>query len=269
MVRRSRYLSSPGTRPQTSARLATRPTSPSAGSRTERRPCRQISRLSRSTPPTAPGLYKITITATEAQCNFGTICGKSSTANVSIIPMSITFENLPTAVPAASGGLPTVGTGSGQINPNAGGVTVAGYATSQDPATYVLSTPANKLNSDAAGKVLLQPTQTGVTIPTVTTVSSAVTLPVGTGAGQINLSSGSVAVGSNSDKTGYSLLLSQAIPTTGNTPHTVADCLNAARADGFGKWTLSGTALTLFAADGTTAVRTFTLDSATSPSSRT
>jgi hypothetical protein len=44
--------------------------------------------------------------------------------------------------------------------------------------------------------------------------------------------------------------------------------LNAARAQGFSKWVLSGTTLTLYAADGTTTVRTFTLDSANAPTQR-
>ncbi len=63
------------------------------------------------------------------------------------------------------------------------------------------------------------------------------------------------------------LNLSQAIPAT-NTAQTVGDALNASRAQGFGKWVLSGTSLTLFAADGTTVVRTFTLDSSTTPTQR-
>lgn len=64
------------------------------------------------------------------------------------------------------------------------------------------------------------------------------------------------------------LLLTTPVPVS-NTAGTVGDALNAARAQGFGKWTLVGTALTLFAADGVTAVRTFTIDSATAPTSRT
>lgn len=60
----------------------------------------------------------------------------------------------------------------------------------------------------------------------------------------------------------------QAIPTS-NTAETLGDALNAARAQGFGKWVISGTSLTLYANDGTTAVRTFTLNSATNPTSRT
>ena len=61
--------------------------------------------------------------------------------------------------------------------------------------------------------------------------------------------------------------LTQVVPTS-NTAHTVGDALNAARAQGFGKWVFSGTTLTLYAEDGDTVVRTFTLDSATAPTQR-
>jgi hypothetical protein len=64
-----------------------------------------------------------------------------------------------------------------------------------------------------------------------------------------------------------SIDLTQAIPTS-NTSQTVGDALNAARAQGFGKWTLSGTTLRLFGPDGTTVVRTFTLDSSSTPTQR-
>lgn len=59
-----------------------------------------------------------------------------------------------------------------------------------------------------------------------------------------------------------------AIPVTGNTANTVADCLNAARAQGFGVWKIVSTTLTLYAPDGVTVVRTFTLDSSTAPTQR-
>lgn len=64
--------------------------------------------------------------------------------------------------------------------------------------------------------------------------------------------------------------LTQVIPTS-NTGQTLGDALNAARAQGFGKWSLNtgNNTLTLYAADGTTVVRTFTLDSSTAPTSRT
>jgi hypothetical protein len=62
--------------------------------------------------------------------------------------------------------------------------------------------------------------------------------------------------------------MTQAVPTS-NTAETVGDALNAARAQGFGKWVISGTTLTLYANDGTTSVKSFTLNSATNPTSRT
>lgn len=66
------------------------------------------------------------------------------------------------------------------------------------------------------------------------------------------------------------LTLATAVPTTGNTANTLGDCLNAARAQGFGQWTLNkGTnQLTLYAPDGETIVRQFQLDSAIAPTQR-
>lgn len=54
-----------------------------------------------------PGLYKITITATEAQCLSGTLHGKSSTANIEVLPRHFDPVRLPNVDPGASGGLPT------------------------------------------------------------------------------------------------------------------------------------------------------------------
>ncbi len=86
--------------------------------------------------------------------------------------------------------------------------------------------------------------------------TSGVTTLLGRIPGAITLSGGKVQ-----------LDLTQAVPTS-NTAQTVGDALNAARAQGFGKWVISGTALTLYAADGSTVVKTFTLNSATAPTSR-
>lgn len=61
--------------------------------------------------------------------------------------------------------------------------------------------------------------------------------------------------------------MTQAVPTS-NTAQTVGDALNAARAQGFGKWVLTGTSLALYAADGTTVVKTLTLDSSSAPTQR-
>lgn len=56
----------------------------------------------------APGVYKLTLTASECTCDAGVLCGKSSTANVALIPVTVTFEQLPAASPGANGGVPTV-----------------------------------------------------------------------------------------------------------------------------------------------------------------
>jgi hypothetical protein len=83
-------------------------------------------------------------------------------------------------------------------------------------------------------------------------------ITAGTGTNQITLASGITTA---------TLSMSQAVATS-NTDNTVGDCLNAARAAGFGKWTLSGTTYNLYAPDNSTIVKTFTLNSATTPTSR-
>jgi len=61
--------------------------------------------------------------------------------------------------------------------------------------------------------------------------------------------------------------MTQPVPTS-NTAQTVGDALNAARAQGFGKWTINGNTLSLYAPDGSTVIKSFTLDSAKFPSQR-
>jgi hypothetical protein len=50
-----------------------------------------------------PGLYKVTMTATETDCIQGTLGGKSSTANVVLIPTMVAFDYLNTSAPATAG----------------------------------------------------------------------------------------------------------------------------------------------------------------------
>jgi hypothetical protein len=57
----------------------------------------------------APGEYKLVLTATECTANAGKLVGKSSTSGVYIVPCAVTFEQLPTAAPGASTGLPQIG----------------------------------------------------------------------------------------------------------------------------------------------------------------
>jgi hypothetical protein len=67
-----------------------------------------------------PGIYKVTLTATECTCDCGTIGGISSTAGVYLFGVVVTFEQLPAAAPNAAGGLITSGTAAGQLNVNGG-----------------------------------------------------------------------------------------------------------------------------------------------------
>ena len=92
---------------------------------------------------------------------------------------------------------------------------------------------------------------------------------IGTGVASIaaktdNLPANPAAVGS-----AMTLDMSQLVPIT-NLPQTVGDALNAARAEGFGPWSLDvpTKTMTLFAADGITPVHSFTWDDAENPTSR-
>jgi hypothetical protein len=136
---------------------------------------------------------------------------------------------------------------------------------------------ANVMTAAAAAADLTTELQAGLatgSIPSAASVASAVRTELTTELGRLDaavssrLVSGSVTVGTNTDKTGYSLLLTQPL-TPASVGDTVGGALVGARAQAFGKWTLVGTTLTMYAADNTTVVRTFTLDSATAPTSRT
>lgn len=61
--------------------------------------------------------------------------------------------------------------------------------------------------------------------------------------------------------------MTQVVPMS-NTAQTVGDALNAARAQGFGVWTITGTSLVMLGGDNATVVRTFTLTVAPGNDSR-
>lgn len=123
-----------------------------------------------------PGEYNITITATEAQCLTGTICGKSSTVNVAIIPKTYAFLRLPNVAPNANGGLPLV---DGNLNVAAdikyiGGSVVQGAA-------------ARANNYFGVNSVNI-----GGTAQTGRDLGASVLLSAGTGTGQLDFTSGVV-----------------------------------------------------------------------------
>jgi hypothetical protein len=187
-----------------------------------------------------------------------------------------------------------------------GNVTVGGYAANQDPATLVLNATAasynaansigNKINAAAsagdpwttslpgsytagqAGYIvgtnlnaavstrmasgpvtLAAATHTGAVIPSVTTVGSV---------------TAGVTVATNNDKTGYRLDLAQPLTAArllnavGDTSLTLNDAMHCAVAILAGTQNITGTQYTLRTPSTGTVLRTYTLNSATTPSDR-
>ena len=83
-----------------------------------------------------PGIYTLVITSSEADATLGCLAGKSSTADVSLIPTLIQFERLPNAAPGGSGGVPTVNAS----NHVAGSVTTDALVTTVDSVADGLAT---------------------------------------------------------------------------------------------------------------------------------
>jgi hypothetical protein len=127
--------------------------------------------------------------------------------------------------------------------------------------TTVVTTNASLLTSGtstdqlsvSSGKVLLQPTQSGVTIPAVTVVGSV--------AGSVGSVAGGVTVTTNNDKTGYSLtvtpptavqvadaMLGRSIAGGSDGGRTVKDALRFLR----NKWSIVGNILTVTTEDDVT-----------------
>lgn len=139
--------------------------------------------------------------------------------------------------------------------PTGGG---GGGASAADVWAYATRTLSDKTGFSIAGtKTTLDVLNDALAAPTVAAIDTVLSTSHGTG----SWLTGSGGGGSSS------LDLTQVVPTT-NAANTLGDCLNAARAQGFGKWTKAGSTLTLYGPDGSTVVRTFTLDDATNPTTR-
>jgi hypothetical protein len=129
-----------------------------------------------------PGIYKLTLTASETNCNIGTLGGKSSTANVAIIPITIQFERLPDAAPGASGGVPVIGQAP-LTNLD------AAVSSRADAAYYTSARAANLDNLDAA--ISTRATESGVwgyssrSLTAAVDVNMSQSLPSSPGAGTV------------------------------------------------------------------------------------
>jgi hypothetical protein len=131
------------------------------------------------------GEYKLTLTSSEMTCDFGSLYGTSSTANVVILPVRVATEHgvLPTVQQGNAGAVVTEGTGTAQILLAAGLVTVG---TNNDKTGYALS--ATGLVPITAWAVNLTGNLTGNVSGTV----SAVTGSVGSVTGAVGSVTGSV-----------------------------------------------------------------------------
>lgn len=98
----------------------------------------------------APGVYKITLTGTETTCDVGTLAGKSSTANVVVIPLTISFEMLPTNALGTNGAISTQDA-NGAVSANL--VRINGSLTNGNNATLSLAS-LNIQNSGGTAVVM-------------------------------------------------------------------------------------------------------------------
>jgi hypothetical protein len=109
-------------------------------------------------------------------------------------------------------------------------------------------------------------TRTILALPAAAPGASGGLIPIGTGAGAVNVGTGVLDVNAEAVATA---VLAATVDMPGTVDKTVSQVLQAAWAQGAGKWVMSGTTLTLYAPDGTTPVAAFTLNSATAPTTRT
>ena len=151
-----------------------------------------------------PGIYTLVITSTEADATLGCLAGKSSTADVSLIPTLIQFERLPNAAPGGSGGVPTAD-GSNHVAGVAATVSADVVSVSGD------GTAADNLEADYDGNGYNKSASTIGTVTTNTDMRGtdsamlAASAPSNFADLSITASTGKVTVGTNDDKTGYSI----------------------------------------------------------------
>ena len=132
----------------------------------------------------------------------------------------------------------------------------AGASTAADIAGVQTATTSNGTAIAAVSTKLGTPAGASVSVDIAANATDLGTLKTRVPSA-ITVTSGSVNVN-----------LAQAVPSTGNTAHTVGDALNAARAAGFATVRISGTpgtpgaTMTEYASDGVTAVRVYDMSTA-------
>src|SRR5215510_5196344 len=162
---------------------------------------------------TSSGVYLLDLTSTEMNADTVAIIVKTSTTGAKTAPIVLYPEETGdirvnatalngttlTARDIGANVLLSAGTGTGQLDFTSGVVKANVTQFNGSNAT------------SASGRPEVNTTHVGGTLQTARDLGASVLLSSGTGTGQISLSSGAVTVGTNNDKTGYSL--SQSFPT--------------------------------------------------------
>lgn len=110
----------------------------------------------------APGVYKLVLTSAECSCNVGTLAGKSSTANVSVIPITVSFEILPTITSGSVGGIPILDSNT-SVPSNV--KYIDGLATSGNNATLKLKSLDIRSNDTAVSAIEVRGATGGAGLP--------------------------------------------------------------------------------------------------------
>lgn len=222
----------------------------------------------------APGLYKCSISATEADCDIGTLCGKSSTANISIVPTTIQFERLPNAAPDSAGGLPISDAGGldlDALNTNVsailsdtgtdGVVVAAGSKTGYSlTATTGLGNQTADITGNLSGSVGSVTGAVGSVTGAVGSVGSGGITAASFGAGAIDAAALAADAGNEIADAVLSRNVSNVEGTAGE--HTLCTVVLAMLEN-----SISGTTLTILRTDGVTthATKTLTTNASAEP----
>ena len=189
--------------------------------------------------PTVVGTATIGLTATNS-------AGTSATVSLNLVTL------------AAGSSLPApVYFGPSQIPGEAGRNLAFTLPFSHDPTGYAATNlpPGLSLNA-STGLISGAPSSSGSYVATLSATNAA-----GSGTTQATFVISAAPTSSQLD-------LSQALGAGAWASATVGDALKAAWIQGKGRWVVFGTSLTLYAPDGVTVEKSFTLDSASSPTQR-
>lgn len=228
-----------------------------------------------------PGVYRVALSATETDTDIGTLAGKSSTANISIIPVTIQFERLPDAAPTAAGGVldttringvsttsvTTVNANIGTTQPvNFSGTGASALAKSD--LNSILGTALTETAGQIAAAFkkffnVATPTGTVNSIPDAVAGATGGIAIVGSNMGSVASVTAGVTVTTNNDKTGYGLASTGLDSIATTAPAGVAsnfrEMLVAVWRRYYKKATMTSTQIKTYADDGTTVITTQTV----------